>query len=347
MQDPEPVTPRLSAWSFGVGLGLSLIIFFALHPLWEPLDMAAMDENILWSYAAIPLLVLGLLAIERKLGWWSWLRETTKLTLVKFGLTFLIANLLWAVVGPPSGVPKPAVEAPPAASEADSRYEPRPGPTPTPLDPAQLGRLRGRVVDAAGQPVAEALVWVSGGLSAALSAGENGGQSGGLPEVVFARPDEAAQIRLDDSGFHPALTLLQTWQELVLRGSEEQLHTVRATDDEGRFLFNLPLHAGSERRIMFDRPMGLVTLACMVHGESETPARLFVQAHSFMARTDDDGDFEFRDVPAGQLECSAQRADADGAAADGAAQASDAVQARSTVSVPAGGVSEDVLIVLR
>ena len=100
-ESAEPAVPQLSWRSFGLALAITLAIFFLLHPLWRPLDMAQMDRNILWSYAPIPLLVLALLALERKLRWSSWMLETLRLTLVKFVITFLIANLVWAFTGPP------------------------------------------------------------------------------------------------------------------------------------------------------------------------------------------------------------------------------------------------------
>jgi hypothetical protein len=97
----ERSIPRLSGWSFGFALAVTLAIFSGLHPLWEPLSMDDMDRNIWWSYVPIPALTLGLLALERKLRWSSWVLETVKLTLVKFVITFLAANLVWTVTGPP------------------------------------------------------------------------------------------------------------------------------------------------------------------------------------------------------------------------------------------------------
>ena len=107
-ESAEPAVPQLSWRAFGLALAITLAIFFLLHPLWRPLDMAQMDRNILWSYAPIPLLVLALLALERKLRWSSWMLETLRLTLVKFAITFLFANTMWAFVGPPGRAEPPA-----------------------------------------------------------------------------------------------------------------------------------------------------------------------------------------------------------------------------------------------
>src|SRR5262249_27721977 len=161
-----------------------------------------MDRNIIWSYAPIPLLVLGLLAVEHKLRWSSWCVETLRLTLVKFAITYLFVNVAWSFVSPP----RPAAPPPPdaAAHAADpGRFEVRDPPPATPIDPARTGRLRGQVVDGAGAPVAGALVSVSGGLEG----------------LVFAPPPEGLVLRHDESGFQPRQAVVLVYEKLVFRGA--------------------------------------------------------------------------------------------------------------------------------
>lgn len=279
--------PQLSRRSFLLALALTLAIFFGLNPLWRPLDMDAMDANIAWSYAPIPLLVAGLLALERKLRWSSWGLEVVRLTCVKFAITFLFANILWTFTGPPHRAAPPA-EPPPPAEQPD-RFAPRPAPAPTPLDPAATGRLSGRVVDAAGHPAPGALVAVTGGLG----------------ELVFAPREEGVELAHDGVSLQPRAAVVQVFETLRVRGEAERLHSVRARDGQGRHLFNLPIGPGAERTLMFDRPLGLVTLACSVHEELEPVVRLVVAAGPCAAVADADGRFALPGVPAGELELTA------------------------------------------
>ncbi|HZM01030.1 MAG TPA: hypothetical protein VFD43_12350, partial [Planctomycetota bacterium] len=233
--------PQLSWWSFGLALAVTLGIFFLLHPLWRPLDIAEIDRNILWSYAPIPALVLGLLALERKLRWSSWMLETLRLTLVKFAITFLFANVLWFVAGPPGPAQPPAAGDAASAptghlSVAGARSEPQgppPMPTgPTPIDPARTGRIDGLVVDGRGSPRAGVLVAVTGGLEG----------------FVFAPRLDGVVLRHDGDSLQPAAAIVQVGEPLVLRGGSDRLHTAAAVDDSGREAFNLPLVPGAERR---------------------------------------------------------------------------------------------------
>lgn len=309
----ESRAPHLSRWSFAIALGISLAIFFLLHPLWKPLDMAAMDRNIIWSYAAIPLLALGLLAFERKLRWSTWLLETLRLLCVKFAITFLFANLLWTILPPPgpaasAGAESEGASGPATSGDADAagtptgaapastpqpastgRFDVRPAPAATPIDASRTGRLAGVVVDAAGAPRAGALVAVTGGLE----------------RLVFAPRPEGVVVTHDELGLQPAAAVLLTYEPLVLRSTTAGLHTIRALDARGRQLFNTPVVEGAERTLMFDRALGRVTLGCTVHDGSEPGAVLAIVDNPFAMWTGDDGRFRLEGVPEGQLELTA------------------------------------------
>ena len=113
----------LSRLAFGICLAILLGIFAFVHPLWEPMDMAQMDENILWSYYPIPLLALLALLIERKLRWATFFLESLRLTLVKFVITFLFANVMWAYVTGPPGVPEDGTPDPARVSAGAEPYD--------------------------------------------------------------------------------------------------------------------------------------------------------------------------------------------------------------------------------
>ena len=278
--------PQLSWRSFGLALAITLAIFFLLNPMWRRLDMAQMDRNIGWSYAPIPLLVLVLLALERKLRWSSWVMETLRLTLVKFAITFLFANTLWAVVGPPGATPPSAAAAPAARPAPAVEATPR---EPTPIDPARTGRIEGVVTDDAGTPRAGVLVAVTGCLEA----------------FVFARRPEGVTLRHDGESLQPPAAVVQVGEPLTLLGDRVALHTAAAVDGQGREVFHVPLVPGSARSLSFDRALGPVTVRCKVDGRAEHATALAIVANPFAVWTDGDGRFRFEGVPEGELEVTA------------------------------------------
>jgi len=283
----EPAVPQLSWRSFGLALGITLAIFFLLHPLWRPVDIEQMDRNILWSYAPIPLLVLALLALERKLRWSSWMLETLRLTLVKFAITFLFANILWAFVAPPARVEPAAAGR--LAGGAPAPAGARVAAEPTRIDPARTARIEGLVADDRGAPQAGVLVAVTGGLEG----------------FVFAASREGIVLSHDGDRLQPAAAVVLVGESLILRGESDQLHTAAATDDQGREVFNLPLVPGAERTLTFDKALGPVSLTCTVDGRREHTTALAIMDNPFAAWTGADGRFRFEGVPAGDLELTA------------------------------------------
>ena len=286
MSSPPPTEagpPRLSATAFAVCLGVTLAIFALLHPLWEPMDMEQMDANILWSYYPIPLLVAAALAHERKLGWAAWFLESLKLTLVKFAVTFLFANTMWAWFSPPPE--RPAAESMPGAEAPEAaRFDP----VEPPAQAADDGAPRDaaavlRVLRADGEPAVGALVYVAAGLT-----GE------------WPRPTEALTLEVDVDGFTPPVLVARAFQPLTLRATDDELHATHGSRD-GRNLFNYPALPGGERELMFDRGYGLVELRCRTHEESAV-AHLLVLEHPFAGRTDVTGLVRFDGLPAGELE---------------------------------------------
>jgi len=289
--EPAPATestPATLSWpSFLGALTAVLAIFFFLNPIWEARTTDEVDQNIWLSYAPIPLLVLGLLALERKLNWTSWFLETTKLTLVKFGVTYVVAGVIWSTGNAPVAPPSPRTQSPVGAT--DDVFALHPAPTPSDLDPSTLGALELRVLHADGRPAAGALVYVSRGLE----------------RVTFAAPEAPYEIRHVDGGFEPGPHVVQAHRELVLRNDSPGLHTAELRDAKNRPLLNRSLTPDSERRLMFAHGYGVLSLHCRVHPDAEAPVPVVVFAHPFVAVTDDDGRARFASVPAGPLAISA------------------------------------------
>lgn len=279
---PPHVEPaRLSALSFGLALALLLAIFLLLNPFWESDTVAEWDENILWSYYPIPLLVALLLRLERKLAWGPFWLESMKLTFVKFTLTFLGANLAWSWVGAPGTGLEPA---PRAKVPVEDEYAVRPGPPADPRPPGPRGALAGRLLDAAGRPVAGALVHLET---------DRGGR-------VAPREDAPLELLHADGRLSPALAWVQTWRPVRVVSREAELHTVVVAPARGGpRLFNLPLLAGGAREFLFPRAAGELVATCSVHGAEEPAARLLVVDHADVARTDAAGRYRLEDLQPG------------------------------------------------
>jgi hypothetical protein len=206
--------------------------------------------------------------------------DTLTLTLIKYTCTFAFALVLWEVT------PYPALRHEAALPRAARAMAVESIPAATPIDPAKTSALTGTVTDAAGHPVAGALVWISGGLE----------------DYVFAAPSAPLTIARADVTAISAVAVVQVNQPILARSADGKLHTLVATK-EGKALFNTPLlPSGEPSHASFREAEGLVTLRCNVHpGASEAEGQILVIAHPFFAKTGDDGRFGFQGVPAGRM----------------------------------------------
>lgn len=292
-------TPATLSWpSFLGALAVVLAIFFFLHPIWEARTTDEVDKNIWFSYVPIPLLVLGLLAFERKLNWTSWFLETTKLTLVKFGVTYVVAGVIWSTGNAPVAPETPRTESPVGAT--DDVFALHDAPQPSALDAATLAELDLRVLRPDGSAAAGVLLHVARGLE----------------RLNFPTPDEPYEIRHVNGAFEAGPHLVRAHRELVLRNDSPGLHTAELRDAKNRPLLNRSLPPEGEHRIMFPHGYGVLSLHCRVHPEAEPPVPVIVFAHPFAVLTDDEGRASLRDVPAGELELRARELVFDGEASE-------------------------------
>ncbi|RKY21009.1 MAG: hypothetical protein DRQ55_05735 [Planctomycetota bacterium] len=283
--------PRLSTGAFLAALSLTLLLFATLNPIWESADVVAWTENVWWSYVPIPLLVAALLLREAKLTRSSFALECLRLTFAKFALTFLVANTIWAVRGPPS-VADLGQQLPRPGSGA-GLHDPTTPPARPRHAPLETGGLSGVVRDLAGSPLAGAWVYVSHGLEG----------------LKLPAPEQPLRMRIDGGGFSPSLALISAWQPLELRSADGELHTAVLAGPEQGFVLNRPVLQESTTKVMFRRAQGLLELSCSVHAGQEPGARLLVLGHGFFTRSDAEGRFSLSGVPARRLGVSALTAE--------------------------------------
>jgi hypothetical protein len=282
--------PRLSRAQFFSILVIALAIFaVGCGPIWRhPFDI---DAAVFASYVPIPVLVAACLAWSKKLRLSSFFLDTVEIAALKFGLTYGVAILLWALSGAPAP-PAPAASADEAAEISPPAHET--APAPTPVAPETTGALSGVVAGDDGKPVAGALVWVRSGLEA----------------FTFAPPAEPVALENDGSGFAPPVAVVQTWQPLLVRSTNSKLHTIYAVAEDGSSVFSFPvLASGDPRRIVLRRAHGVVSLGCKVHALDghEPRSTLAILSHPFWAITGPNGRFAWRGVPAGRLRVAARR----------------------------------------
>ncbi len=274
-------------WYWGILLA-GVVAFLLIDDVFDnPFEI---DGSIIWSYALVFVLVPIGLAANKTLTLGNFLLYELELILLKYAITTCIAVGLWASSEPPPHAARPEVVTP--ASE-----RPTP-PPPSALGP--VGAIEGTVVDAAGEPVAGAWVYVDSGLD----------------DLAFAVPAEPAQITNDGDGFSPAFTVLRTYQDLELGVEDAQLHTMAGKNARGEQVLSVPLVAGGRSRPFFTtRELGWVTLSCRVHEDEHRAAHLLVLAHPYWARTDAAGRFAWTDVPARLLTLRAWTPDGESRAA--------------------------------
>jgi len=282
MTERDGPPPTLSTASVVIAVAIVLAVFTLLNPIWLEQDVGAWSDNVWYSYLPVPFVVGVLLAIERKFNRGSLFVESMKVGLVKFAITFVVANVIWAVRGPPGSGAEPMP--PPAVERGVGRFEPSAAPEPSELDRDTLGTIAGQVVDGDGEPMAGAFVSLVTGLG----------------RRRFPVPDEPLELKIDEGGFAPQLAVVQAYRRVVLVSGDDRLHTAVFSDPASDLVINYPVLAGGRRELMFRRDYGVLVLSCSVHGEEQS-ARVAVVDHPFAVISDAAGRFTLAGVPEGEV----------------------------------------------
>jgi hypothetical protein len=265
----------LTRRQFWAVLATALAVFaVGAGPVWR--DPWTIDRSIYLSYAVIPPMVLATLLVSRRFTWRDFALDTITMTSAKFGVTYVVATVLWAVSGEP----------PPLPPRPPWRFAPAPvTPPPPPVAPAEAVALEG-VVTAAGAPRGGVVVWVAQGVE----------------EFTYAQRADVVDVVDDGGGFVPPVAAVQAGAPLRLRSGDGRLHAIRATNTAGQTVFNVAA-TSSSTVVRVREAAGVVTLSCAVrdHAEKEQPGTLVVLAHPFFATTGADGRFGFEGLPRGRV----------------------------------------------
>ena len=265
----------LRGWEIVAIVALCLVIFLGLlGPAWE--GTYDVDRAVLVSYLPIPPLVLAFLLYRGRLRLRSFLVGSFVVACAKFGITAIIvigALVLWGPGRSPFTTSAPVNEVV-AAVEAP----------PTPIPAGSTGEIHGEVVDASGQPVASAIVYIRSGLEA----------------FHFAPRPDAMHLTGSAAGMNHPPVVVQAGQPLRLRSTDGTLHTLAGLDADRRVRFHLPLLWGEGApTVEIDHPIGEVTARCSVHAHlhNEADTRVVVLHHPYFTRTDHQGRFTLAKVP--------------------------------------------------
>ena len=251
---------------------VTVFLFGGPRPVWhDPFDI---DLAIWLSYAPIPLLVAAGLLWSRRLSLGTWALNALEIVMLKFSITYVIAITLWATFPRPPE-PEPLREAPARPTEAP------PAVTPWPAD--ARGDVVGAVRGTAGEGVAGAFVVVRAGLE----------------EIVEPRPERPVELVVSAGELGEPLHAVQRWQPLLGRSDDGRLHPLRFERDGDVLLTTPVLASGESRAIPTAGLEGVMRVRCTLHGEGTT---LAVVPHPHHARSDADGRFELRGIPAVDVE---------------------------------------------
>jgi plastocyanin len=147
--------------------------------------------------------------------------------------------------------------------------------------PVISATLSARVADAAGRPLADAVVYAE--------------PQAGVPANKSGR---AVAIEQKDREFTPYVSVIQAGTSVTFPNRDAMRHHVYSFSPAKPF--EIKLYSGDiTREILFDKP-GVVTLGCNIH--DWMVGYIFVAETPYFAKTDKNGDARLSDLPAGEYD---------------------------------------------
>jgi plastocyanin len=276
----------LSVAPFAALLLVSLALFvFWDGPLWNAPRQSSMVGRFAVSYLAeIPLAVLAL-ALARRLQW-AHLLSTVG---VIWSIKLVVTATLYQVIARGVDANYRPVVARAASDAAVTEYRA------TKPDFA-AGRIEGRVLDALGAPLADAVAWLD-----APAPGRSRAHGDGLA------------LEIVDAAYPQPLSIAHVGEQLRVTNRDLILHTAHLSRDQ-RVVGNRSLPPGTEATLSLGEP-GVYHLRCDNHPRES--AWLVVVDHPYVARSGADGGFVLKGVPAGRAHLRVM------AIADGAVRSAD------------------------
>lgn len=128
----------------------------------------------------------------------------------------------------------------------------------------------------------------------------------GSPSVIILEPHAPSDVpiptepaEMDQFGrdFIPRLLLVRQGQPVVFLNSEDDLHTVHVSDEDGTSLFNVAMPIRGGRHDHTFTELGDYAISCDAH--QEMSATIIVLDTPYAVIADRDGAFAIPDVPAG------------------------------------------------
>jgi hypothetical protein len=120
---------------------------------------------------------------------------------------------------------------------------------------------------------------------------------------TYPPPTDAAVLDQEGCTYHPVMLAVQANQPIKIRNSDETLHNIHPRPTaNAEFNIGQP-RKGMESTKTFDKKEVLIPVGCDVHPWMRS--YISVLDHPFFAVTDDSGQFEIKDLPAGEYEIEA------------------------------------------
>jgi ferredoxin/plastocyanin len=267
----------LSIIDIVVGTVLASVIFFLWDgPLWNvPLGTSAVPRLVIMTIAC-PFLALASMATHKRFGLVPWVNASS----IVVGGAYLVVSTLYVFLSPGAARIYAPKETWTEATVIAANNAPSEPPYVAATSAFGAGTIRGRV-HARDAAIAGALVFVEHPAP--------GRTAGAAPQ---------ASITVGAGGYSPHLTVARAGERLTLANETSKFHTF-ALSRRGRPAKNVALQPRAPSKNVAAPAPGEYEIACASHPDEH--ARLVVLDHDYHAFTNEKGEFELTQIPAGAV----------------------------------------------